>query len=272
MKEIELLKEQISDLNNTIEILNKKLNESEALKGNFISNIMNEVYNPFSSIMFMAENISNLKKENLPKAPEMASTIFREAALLDFHLKNIFSAAKIEAGLESIEINSINLQEINNEILSANKILIQEKGIQLSVSEISDITIFSDREKISLIISNLLSNAIKNSPKSGKITLEYIVSESNLIICVCDQGKGIASQASDTIFDRFHRIDPTINSVTGGTGLGLSVVKSIIDILEGTIEFNKKINHTGTKVSITIPLCNKNEEDDDDDIFFDEEL
>ncbi|NQU35075.1 MAG: HAMP domain-containing histidine kinase [Bacteroidetes bacterium] len=276
MNEDELIKKEkeITELQNTINALNSKLNESESLKSNFISNIMNEVYNPFSSIISMADNILSLNENKLHNAIPMAEIIYREAAQLDFHLQNIFVAATIEAGLEGVELSIVNLNNIMETVIKKFKFDINNKNIKivtnLSIDRIINIT--SDAKKITLVLLNLLSNSIKNSPNNGEIKIHFELIEDELNIAISDQGSGISETEMEIIFDRFKKIDETINSVKGGTGLGLSVVKAIIEILEGNISFSKD---NGTKVILNLPNMENNHSKfgfDDDDVLFDQEL
>ena len=259
----------INELQQTIVDLNAKLKESESLKSNFISNIMNEVYNPFSSIISMADNIISLDENNMDKSKSMAEIIYREAAQLDFHLKNIFTAATIEAGLEHLENSRINLTEIHNSALHYFRYDIDNKNINIesNVNNTLEFSFVTDANKLKLIILNLLSNAIKNSPEDSTITIIYEYIEDRLNISLMDHGKGISVAEMDVIFNRFKRIDTTINSVSGGTGLGLSVVKAILEMLNGNISISNK---NGTKVLICIPNQNINEDDNDfeDDVLF----
>lgn len=272
----ELIKKEkeITELHNTINALNSKLTESESLKSNFISNIMNEVYNPFSSIISMADNILSLNENKLHNAIPMAEIIYREAAQLDFHLQNIFVAATIEAGLEGVELSIANLNNIMESVVKKFKFDINNKNIKI-VTNLSldlNVSITSDAKKITLVLLNLLSNSIKNSPNNGEIKIHFELIEDELNIAISDQGSGISETEMKIIFDRFKKIDETINSVKGGTGLGLSVVKAIIEILEGNISFSKD---NGTKVILNIPNMENNHSRfgfDDDDILFDQEL
>lgn len=271
ISETERLKKQIEQLKSTIDQLNKNLKESESLKSNFISNIMNEVYNPFSSILSMSENIIDLKDENINKAPDLARIIYREAAQLDFHLQNIFSAATIEAGLETIENTNFNLNEI---LISLNKkfdLEIKNKNLEIhtNLTDNKDFMVYSDKHKLCLILTNLFSNAIKHSPTNGQLEFKMQIEDDNLLVQVKDQGKGIPSEKTKEIFDRFKRLDNTINSVSGGYGLGLSIVNAYLEILDGEIEINS-IN--GTSVEIKIPLGSSKSEDEDEDLFSNEEL
>ncbi len=271
-KEIIKKSKQIKELQKTINDLNIKLSESEALKSNFISNIMNEVYNPFSSIISMADNILSLHADKMHKAIPMAEIIHREAAQLDFQLQNIFAAASIEAGLEGYETSNVIINDIFNSVLKKFKFDITNKKLQVTtnINNNNIISFVTDSKKLNLILLNLLSNSIKHSPEGCSIYCKFELVDSYLNIIISDDGDGISEENLDVIFNRFSRIDTTINSVTGGTGLGLSVVKALIELLNGNINV---ISEHGTKVSITIPVSNAADDDfENDEILFDEEL
>ncbi len=263
MNELEQLKKEIAQLYDTNTELNNKLRLAESLKSNFISNIMNEVYNPFSAIKMMADNLIHLNEKSLDRIVPMAETIFREAAQLDFHLQNVFAAAKIEAGLESVHFTEVDLPQLLQETLNFFKIPIQDKHLKLEHRiNINNQTPFvNDRDKIVLMLLNLLSNAIKNSPNKGTISIDIDLKEDVLNLSVCDEGPGIPKSEIDFIFDRFKRVNHTINSINGGTGLGLSVVKAIAELLGGEIELTT--DH-GTKLFISIPGNNAHPLVDDD--------
>ncbi len=264
---------QISELKNTISDLNEKLKESESLKSNFISNIMNEVYNPFSSILTLADNIMSLEDRNLSRSRDMAAFIYREASKLDFHLQNIFTAATIEAGLEEVELRLVNVSSIHEDMLRKLKIDLSDKKIKVEylTSFKGNEEVINDPKKIVLIITNIVSNSIKFCPEGGYIEIDYKLVDGLFHITIRDNGSGINDEDINELYNRFKRFDNNINSLTGGTGLGLSVVKALIDIMEGEINI---INEDGTKVSISIPFPSELPEGDemDDSILFDEEI
>ncbi|MFK5857081.1 MAG: HAMP domain-containing sensor histidine kinase [Bacteroidota bacterium] len=269
MKDTELIRKnkQIIELQNVINDLNKKLNESESLKSNFISNIMNEMYNPFSSIISIADNIQSLKVDQLQKALPMAEIIYREAAQLDFHLQNIFAAASIEAGLEVLDLANVNIANIFTDILVKFKVDISNKNLKITsnLTSNNEINFVTDSKKLTLILLNLLSNSVKYSPDAGTIDFKFEIIEDCLNISISDEGVGMTDVDIKNIYNRFSRVDTTINSVIGGTGLGLSIVKALIEILNANINISST---KGTKIYLAIPKI----EIDDEEIMSDEEI
>lgn len=232
---------------------NRKLVESENLKSHFISNITNEIINPFSSILGLSKSILMVKDRNWDKVINMARMIHSEAFGLDFQLRNIFAAARIEAGDLFIEASEINLSDLINNICETFRNEADRKNIQIElIPNHSVMTFISDEEKLRLIIANLLSNAIKYSLHNEQIVLISDFSGKDLIITVRDNGIGINKSDRDEIFDRFKRIDDQISSLNIGQGLGLSIVKSLVELLGGSVQVKSELN-IGTEFIVSIP-------------------
>lgn len=269
---------QVEQLNQKLKEVNKRLSESEALKSHFISNISNELVNPFTSVLALTENILSVEKENWKKVISMVSLIHKEVFNLDFQLKNIFAAAKLEAGETVPEVTLINVDNLVENIISAFKYEARRQHVQIqyvSDNETVNSTIFfkSDVEKIHLTLSNLLSNAIKFSYPDSKIIIRAKKNEKSLTLSVQDFGQGISKANEQIIFDRFRRLDDGINSINRGHGLGLSIIKANIDLLEGKIHFKSEL---GKGTTFTI-ILNESEQEttgvstDVDELFFKQE-
>ncbi|MFY9151439.1 MAG: HAMP domain-containing sensor histidine kinase [Prolixibacteraceae bacterium] len=238
--------------------VNEKLVDSEKLKGHFISNVTNEIINPFTSILALASNIRQLKDNEMNKAQRMAGLIYEEAFHLDFQLKNIFAAALIEAGMDGLNLNRINIQEITDQILQYFKSQLLKRSIRISVqysnlSSPEELLVFiSDLPKFDLILKNIISNAIKFSPDHSVIELKYIQEDGLLKIEVSDTGKGISDEDIKVIFDRFKQLDEKINSINTGHGLGLSVVQAYTVMLGGEVCITGNTDG-GVRVIVSLP-------------------
>ena len=255
--------QELKDLTEELKIVNKKLEESEALKSHFISNITNEIINPFTSILGLSRNILAVKKENWKKVISMVALIHSEAFNLDFQLRNIFLAAKIEAGEIYPEIINVDFKNLIRNIIESFRVESKKKNITIDLSfEIKPdkgiIFYFkTDPEKIKLALANLISNAIKFSYNDSKIEIKVFKENDNVHIDVTDFGTGISEANQKIIFDRFKRLDSGINSINRGHGLGLSINKAVIDLLQGTIDIKSEINN-GATFTMIIPEAKTN--------------
>ena len=116
----------------------------------------------------------------------------------------------------------------------------------------SEFNFRTDPEKLKLILSNLINNAVKFSSNDSTITLKIWIEERQLFVSVHDKGLEITDDYKQLIFDRFKRVDTTITSVNRGHGLGLSIIKSLLDLLEGDISFHSD-KEKGVTFTIHIP-------------------
>ena len=270
---------EVQELNEELSEMNRKLKDSETLKSHFISNITNEIINPFASILALSKNILSVKKGGWKKVISMVSLIYSEAFNLDFQLRNIFAAAKIEAGEIFLEILNVEIKNIIEGIIESFKYEYKKKKINIIVqfeieTEHNKPFFFkTDPEKIRLIIANLLSNAIKFSYEDNDIIINVKLDGKYLNIKVQDFGSGISHENQKIIFERFKRLESGINSIHRGHGLGLSINKALLDLLEGSVDIQSEIGK-GSKFTISIP---ENESQvsgfafDGNDMFFDDD-
>ena len=267
--------DQLKQTTSELQEANKKLEESESMKTHFIANISNEITNPFSSIMGLARNIANGKNIDREKINTMANHIFSEAFYLDFQLKNIFMAARLEAGEEKLQICEVDINSLLENTTEAYRIEAGKKEITINLVFDKDSYrgFKTDQEKLTLILSNLLSNAIKFSHKQGKIDVTVHIEDDILKVSVRDYGVGLTEKNKGVIFDRFRKLDSGINSINRGHGLGLSVNKALLDLLDGDIRIDT-LAKQGSEFAIEIPEARADATGVsmiDNEVFFDEE-
>ena len=249
---------EVKELNEELQRVNKKLEDSEALKSHFISNITNEIINPFSSILGLAKNIMSLQAADWEQVKSMVSMIYYEAFNLDFQLRNIFVAAKIEAGEIYPEVLNVDMKQLIQSVIDSFKFETEKKKLKVNldfnIKTLKGKPYFfkSDPEKVKLIISNLLSNAIKYSYEGKSIDIKVWEENEKLNVIVKDYGQGISEENQKVIFDRFEKLDSGINSLHRGHGLGLSINKALLDLLNGQIDIQTEESE-GTAFSVSIP-------------------
>jgi len=250
---------KLEKLTKELKEVNKKLTESEALKSHFISNITNEIVNPFTSIVVLSKNITLVKEGDWEKVNRMARLIHSEAFNLDFQLKNIFIAAEIEAGELFMDVSNVNINQIVESVLDSFFPEIQKKHLEFEFinenTENKEEHFKTDSEKFKIILSNLIDNAVKFS-KNAKIIIKKWFVNDIIYISVQDFGIGISEKNQQVIFDRFKRLDSGINSLNRGHGLGLSINKALLDFLDGDIQI-ESVNKEGTTFTFSIPEHDK---------------
>jgi len=207
----------------------------------------------------------------------MVALIHSEAFNLDFQLRNIFVAAKIEAGEVYPEVLKVNMQALIQSAADSFKIEAKKKNIEVILevlpSQGADFSFKTDSEKVKLILANLLSNAVKYTSENGKIIIRLSFEGELIKIEVIDNGEGISEDNQKIIFDRFKRLDSGINSINRGHGLGLSINKALIDLLGGSINIKSQLNK-GAAFTVLLPESQSDIagfSNDGNDFLFDED-
>ncbi len=270
--------ERIDALNQEFQMLSKRLKESEALKSHFISNITNEIVNPFTSILGLSKSILTVEKQDWKKVVSMVALIHNEAFNLDFQLKNIFTAAKIEAGEISPNISKVNVRSLAQSVIDSFSVVARKMGIeiefdyQIEFGFGKNFYYKTDSEKLKQILNNILNNAIKYSYKDSRVILKMWMEDDVMYVSIQDFGTGISEKNQNIIFERFKRLDTGINSINQGHGLGLSITKALLDVLGGTIDI-KSQKGEGTTFTVSIPESSVVVDcfvGEGDDVFFDD--
>ncbi|MDD2365269.1 MAG: HAMP domain-containing sensor histidine kinase [Desulfuromonadaceae bacterium] len=247
----------LSVVNRKLLEMNERLERSESLKTNFLSNIRNEINNPLNAIMGLAGQLALIVSDN-KEVKALASLIGSEANHLDFQLRNIFMAAELEAGETHPHCVKVHVESALREVVDLFMHTAVKKNVSLSLNSNGDNTdavVVIDFEKFHIVISNLLSNAIEYSNEGGTVEISYSVAgDGCLEVTVQDHGVGIALDDQERIFDRFVQLDTGTTRSHLGHGLGLSISKAMIDLMQGSIRLVSAPGE-GTKFIVAIPPC-----------------
>ncbi|EKY28402.1 HAMP domain-containing sensor histidine kinase [Clostridium celatum] len=227
----------------------EELGGIEVLRTDFINNFSHEFKTPIISIKGFAEI---LKDDELPKEEknEYLDIIIEESKRLTSLATNVLNLSKIETQVILKDIQRFNMgEQIRQSILLLDS-KFESKNILLDVN-IQDCYINGNKEMLNQVWVNLLDNAIKFNNKNGMVSINMKREEDNILITIIDTGVGINKEAINKIFDKFYQEDTS--HATNGNGLGLSIVKKIIELHGGTIQCDSIVSK-GTKFTVTIPL------------------
>jgi len=228
----------LSTVNRKLLEMNRRLEESESLKSNFLSNIRNEINNPLNVILGMSAQLASLPGSD-EQVSAFASILCSEANALNFQLRNIFLAAELEAGEADPHFSHTDIVSLAGDVIESFRYGAAGKGvsIELVIACVAESLIMhTDAEKVQAIFSNLLANAVEFAPEGSKVTVVIDSDEkSGLLLAVQDSGKGMCEEDIKRIFDRFVQLEAGTTRSHRGHGLGLSITKALVDLLQGTI-------------------------------------
>jgi len=239
-----------------LEEVNRRLIESEALKGHFLSNIRNEINNPLAAILAMAGEIAGGIAGEPAQCRALAAAIQAEAFSLDFQLRNIFRAAEIEAG-EALPIPAlVDLQALVGETLRSFAPLAAASGVEVRAAIDADPGLdprfTTDPAMLQQVLANLLANALKFSDGKGEVLVGLHRGDGELRLSVEDHGIGIDPADHAAIFERFRQLETGLTKAYPGEGLGLVVVKSLLELLGGSIAVDSAVGR-GSRFTASIP-------------------
>jgi two-component system sensor histidine kinase/response regulator len=226
-------------------------------KSEFVSNMSHEIRTPMNAIIGLA----NLALDcNLsPKLHDYLSKIYTSAHGLLYIINDILDFAKMESGRMELDRNEFNLDEMLSTLVSLSIMRVEEKGIELflNVSHEVPLLLVGDSLRVNQVISNLVSNAVKFTD-SGEIEIkvEQIKAEqgyTTLKFSVRDTGIGVSSEQISHLFQPFSQADRTITRRFGGTGLGLTISKRLVEMMDGEISVASEPGK-GSTFSFTVRL------------------
>lgn len=232
----------------------KKELELAQLKADFVSNVSHELRTPLALISMFAETLELDRVKNDEKKKEYYSIISQEANRLGRIVNSILNFAKMEAGKRKFNFESINLNDVVENIYQTYSYHLQNKGFKFEKQLTENLPeVKADAEAISEAIINLIDNAVKYSADLKEVTLKTISTGNSVIVEVTDKGIGISPEDQKKVFDKFFRVSSGLIHNVKGTGIGLSLVKQIVDAHNGTIELVSEPGK-GSTFRIILPI------------------
>lgn len=245
----------------------EELAQKNKLITEFFTNISHEFKTPLSIILLQLE-LMMLFMNDAGKMQEIIAVVTQNAYRLSRLIGNLLDITKIEAGYLKVHYTNADIVSLLQDICDSVDVYARDMSIKLSFDTLMSVKEMPiDIEKIERILLNLLSNAIKHTKKDGGIEVHVVDNkDGGVVISVEDTGIGIPEDKLVTIFDRFAQVDTSFSRLNEGCGIGLALVKSLVEMLEGKISV-KSVLGKGSKFTIELPLIEINSETSEADIF-----
>lgn len=228
-----------------------RFREAEELKSTFVSVVSHELKTP---VALIKGYVSTLRREDASWDREIVqdslAVIEEEADRLTSLIEDLLDASRLQAGALSINLSDVDLSALARRI--AERFQAQDKRHSIKVSLPANFpVVLADEDRLAQVLSNLISNAIKYSPNGGEININGQVHPQQVVICITDQGPGIAAGDIPYIFDRFYRATEA-SRTTKGAGLGLYLARAVVEAHGGRIWVDSKAGQ-GARICFSLP-------------------
>ena len=245
-------------IKNELIVAKEEAEKLSGFKDQFLANMSHEIRTPLSGIIGFTKIL--LRGNITKKQKEQLTTIKVSSDILLVVINDILDLAKIEAGKMILEETELNVRHLTNSILSTFELRLQEKEQTLHTHFDESIPecVLGDPVRINQILLNLVGNAIKFTNKGGSInvSVNLLKQDDDTVIIefiISDTGIGILEDKLENIFDPFIQSNSNTSRIYGGSGLGLNIVKQLLDLMKGSITVKSQI-HVGSTFTLNIPL------------------
>ena len=190
--------------------------------------------------------------ELAPEQQQFLTVVERNSRRLMQLVGDLLFMAQVEAGKLALDLEEVDLRQVLAECLEAAKPVADDKQIELVADLAETRSMLGDRSRLAQVLDNLISNALKFTPTSGRVSIRVSRTGRDAVVEVADTGVGIPAEEQDRLFERFFRSSNATEQAIPGTGLGLTIAKTIVERHEGSIEI-ESAEGKGTTVRVRLP-------------------
>ena len=247
---------ELEEKHRELEKAYEALKTLDTAKDDFLALVSHELRTPLSSVLLYSEMMLDGLDDSPEARNEFLTTIVENCKRLTRLINDVLDLSKIEAGRMPFKLEKLNFEELLNDTLSGIRPTIEGKGINLICENVGKgFRLWGDRDRIIQVLTNVISNAVKFTPEGGSITVSLSSGDGIGKVVITDTGQGISKEDIHKVFDRFSHLG-SIDHHAEGTGLGMTICKSIIERLNGEIWIESELGQ-GTKVFFTLPTADR---------------
>jgi PAS domain S-box-containing protein len=242
-------------LDEELRVALKNMSAANDAKSAFMANMSHELRTPLNAIIGFSDLMLTepLGPLGHPRYREYTDDIHKSGIHLLELINDILDLARLDAGKTDISEDDVSLHEIASEACKTMEMQAVHARVEVTNTVPTDLPrIRGDERRLKQVVLNLLSNAIKFTPAGGTIALKASESASGVVLRICDTGIGIAEADLPVVFERFGQVDSKLARKYEGTGLGLPLAKQFVELHDGTLSIESKVNQ-GTVVTIAFP-------------------
>lgn len=227
------LRDTISELKSANNELKKDIEEKiqiDEMRKEFIANVSHELKTPIALLQGYAEGLIEGMAEEKESRDYYCNVIIDEAGKMNKMVKQLLALTALEFGNEQITLERFNLTELIGGVISAAGIILEQNGINITFDSSRDVYVWADEFKIEEVVTNYLSNAIHHTDGEKRIEVTIIPDGERVRVSVFNTGEKIPEEALTNLWTKFYKVDKARTREYGGSGIGLSIVKAIMEM------------------------------------------
>jgi histidine kinase len=229
-----------------------KLEKTETIRRQLIGDVTHELRTPLTAVKGYLEGLMD---GVLPADPETYEQIHSEIDRLQRLVNDLQELSRVEAGAFQLNLAPVPPERLIERIQSTLGRQFEDKNIQLVTDVETGLpNLFVDKDRIIQVLTNLAGNALQYTPNGGKVSISVRREKSEILFAVKDTGIGISTEQLTFIFNRFYRTDKSRNRASGGSGIGLTIAKALVQAHQGKIWAESNGEGKGSTFSFLIPL------------------
>lgn len=242
--------DELGELANAITTLSNNLDHLKNARNEFLASVSHELRTPLTYIKGYAD-ILNRQGISEDEKNEYVAIIREETMHLTKLIQQLFELAQHDHNQFLIQQEMVLLNRLISSVIGLVRPAFDKKNISLLVSCDADIVAFVDRERFQQVLLNVLDNARKHSDEGSQVSIKCSKDDKIIAIRITDEGEGIPAEDLPYIFERLYRVDKSRSRLSGGSGLGLSIAKEIVESHGGTLSIGSKLG-IGTTILIEL--------------------
>lgn len=253
--------DEIGNLGQALNHMASALEQVDVQRREFLANVSHELRTPLSYIKGYSEAVIDGVVADLEEKERYLHLIHREAGRMERLVHDLLDLAQLEGSSYPLHVTPLPLGQLIEDAIDKFRPFLMEKGADLHVHIDPDVITWGDEDRLEQVVHNLCDNALRHLPNEGgllRVSLHREEQADQCILVIADNGCGIAPEELSRLGERFYRVDKARTRKHGGSGLGLSIVKQIVHLHEGTISIQSKVGE-GTIVTVRLPLYEEDE-------------
>lgn len=231
----------------------KPAEQAMQLTRRFVADAGHELNTPIAIIEASLESLTEILRENDVKE-DLTEVIAKASARMSELASDLIFLARVENPISHYAIAPVSVKKLLEDVCEDFTTLAKSRNIHFKLGDVSELEVLGNLEFLRRMVTNLASNALRYTDAGGTIIIWSEVEGRNLAIKVSDTGIGIPPESIDHVFDRFYRVDKARARAAGGAGLGLSIVKAVVESHKGNISVTSELGR-GSTFKVTIPLA-----------------